>query len=111
MRRPEPVGIGHPHAEVRLLEEQPAAWPKPGHHPPQESGVRPRAFAEIGDDRDNKVVILTGSGDVFRDEIDGASLGEIFEPGEWDKIYWEGRRVLQRLLEIEAPLIAAVNGP
>lgn len=71
----------------------------------------PRAFAEIGDDRDNKVVILTGSGEVFMEEIDGASLGEIFKPGEWDKLYWEGRRMLQRLLEIEAPLIAAVNGP
>ena len=45
------------------------------------------------------------------DEIDGASLGEIFKPGEWDKIYWEGRRGLQRLLEIEAPIIAAINGP
>ena len=71
----------------------------------------PRALAEIGDDRDNKVVILTGTGDVFMDEIDGDSLGEIFKPGEWDKAYWEGRRVMQRLLEIEAPLIAAVNGP
>ncbi len=71
----------------------------------------PRALAEIGDDRDNKVVILTGTGDVFMEQIDGASLGEIFQPGQWDKIYWEGRRVLQRLLEIEAPIIAAVNGP
>jgi enoyl-CoA hydratase/carnithine racemase len=71
----------------------------------------PKALAEIGDDRDNKVVILTGTGDVFMEEIDGESLGEIFKPGEWDKIYWEGRRLLQRLLEIEAPIIAAVNGP
>jgi enoyl-CoA hydratase/carnithine racemase len=71
----------------------------------------PRALAEIGSDRQNKVVILTGTGEVFMDEIDGASLGEIFKPGEWDKTYWEGRRVLQRLLEIEAPLIAAINGP
>jgi enoyl-CoA hydratase/carnithine racemase len=71
----------------------------------------PRALAEIGEDRDNKVVILTGTGDVFMEEIDGASLGEIFKPGEWDKIYWEGRRMLQRLLEIEAPIIAAINGP
>jgi len=71
----------------------------------------PKALAEIGADRDNKVVILTGTGDAFMDEIDGESLGEIFKPGEWDKIYWEGRRVLQRLLEIEAPIIAAVNGP
>jgi len=71
----------------------------------------PRAFAEIGDDRENKVVVLTGTGDVFMDEIDGASFGEIFKPADWDRIYWEGRRVLQRLLEIEAPIIAAVNGP
>jgi enoyl-CoA hydratase/carnithine racemase len=71
----------------------------------------PRALAEIGEDRDNKVVVLTGTGDVFMDEIEGASLGEIFKPSEWDKIYWEGRRVLQRLLEIEAPIIAAINGP
>ena len=71
----------------------------------------PKALAEIGADRDTKVVILTGTGDVFMEEIDGASLGEIFKPGEWDKVYWEGRRVLQRLLEIEAPIIAAVNGP
>lgn len=71
----------------------------------------PRALAQIGDDRDNRVVILTGTGEVFMDDIDGPSLGEIFKPAEWDKGYWEGRRVLQRLLEIEAPLIAAVNGP
>jgi enoyl-CoA hydratase/carnithine racemase len=71
----------------------------------------PNALADIGGDRDNKVVILTGTGDVFMDEIDGDSLGEIFKPAEWDKIYWEGRRVLQRLLELEAPIIAAVNGP
>jgi enoyl-CoA hydratase/carnithine racemase len=71
----------------------------------------PKALAEIGADRGNKVVVLTGTGDVFMEEIDGESLGEIFKPGEWDKLYWEGRRVLQRLLEIEAPIIAAVNGP
>ena len=71
----------------------------------------PNALADIGGDRDNKVVILTGTGDVFMDEIDGDSLGEIYKPAEWDKVYWEGRRVLQRLLELEAPIIAAVNGP
>jgi enoyl-CoA hydratase/carnithine racemase len=71
----------------------------------------PKALAEIGDDRDNKVVVVTGTGENFMDNIDGDSLGEIFKPAQWDKIYWEGRRVLQRLLELETPLIAAVNGP
>src|SRR5258708_38448037 len=43
--------------------------------------------------------------------IDGDSLGSINKPAEWYKIYWEGRRVLQRLLELETPIVAAVNGP
>jgi enoyl-CoA hydratase/carnithine racemase len=71
----------------------------------------PKALAEIGDDRANKVLVLTGTGDSFMDAIDGDSLGEIFKPAEWDKIYWEGRRVLRRLLELETPIVAAVNGP
>ena len=71
----------------------------------------PKALAEIGDDRDNKVLVLTGTGDNFMDDIDGNSLGEIFKPAQWDKIYWEGRRVMQRLLELETPIVAAVNGP
>jgi enoyl-CoA hydratase/carnithine racemase len=71
----------------------------------------PKALAEIGDDRANKVLVLTGTGDSFMDDIDGDSLGEIFKPAQWDKIYWEGRRVLQRLLELETPIVAAVNGP
>lgn len=71
----------------------------------------PKALAEIGDDRDNKVVVITGTGEAFMDAIDGGSLGEIFKPAEWDKIYWEGRRVLQRFLQLETPIVAAVNGP
>ena len=71
----------------------------------------PRLLADIGDDRANKVVVLTGTGDSFMDEIDGASLGDITKPSEWDRTYWEGRRIMQRLLELETPLVAAINGP
>ena len=71
----------------------------------------PKALAEIGDDRENKVLVITGTGETFIDAIDGDSLGPIYKPVEWDKIYWEGRRVLQRLLELETPIVAAVNGP
>jgi enoyl-CoA hydratase/carnithine racemase len=71
----------------------------------------PKALAEIGDDRENKVLVITGTGETFIDAIDGDSLGPIYKPAEWDKIYWEGRRVLQRLLELETPIVAAVNGP
>ncbi len=71
----------------------------------------PRALHEIGEDRDNKVLILTGTGDRFMTDIDGASLGDITKPVQWDRTLGEGRRVMQRLADLEMPIIAAVNGP
>ena len=71
----------------------------------------PKALAEIGDDRDNRVLVLTGSGDRFMADIDGASLGDITKPQQWDRTYGEGRRVMQRLVDLEMPIVAAVNGP
>lgn len=71
----------------------------------------PRALYEIGDDRDNRVLVLTGTGDRFMTEIDGPSLGDITKPTEWDRTIAEGRRVMQRLVDLEMPIIAAVNGP
>jgi enoyl-CoA hydratase/carnithine racemase len=36
---------------------------------------------------------------------------DFFTPQGYDKIYGEGKKVLMNILDIEAPLIAAVNGP
>lgn len=36
----------------------------------------PRALYEIGDDRDNRVLVLTGTGDRFMTDIDGQSLDD-----------------------------------
>ena len=69
------------------------------------------AFTDIGADPENKVVILTGTGDVFCAEVDFRSFGALGTPQGWDKIYWEGKRLLTNLLDIEVPMIAAVNGP
>lgn len=69
------------------------------------------AFTDIGADPDNKVVILTGTGDTFCAEIDFPSFGPLGTSRGWDKIYWEGKRLLLNLLDIEVPMIAAVNGP
>jgi len=69
------------------------------------------AFTDIGADPENKVVILTGTGDVFCAEVDFRSFGALGTPQGWDKIYWEGKRLLMNLLDIEVPMIAAVNGP
>jgi len=67
-------------------------------------------FHAICSDPDNRVVILTGSGDAFMERItlDGF---DFFTPRGYDKIYREGKRVLMNILDIEVPLIAAVNGP
>jgi enoyl-CoA hydratase/carnithine racemase len=66
-------------------------------------------WLDIADDFENRVVILTGTGDAFCAEIDSPSFRG-FERG-WDKIYWEGKRLLQSLLDIDVPVIAAINGP
>ena len=68
-----------------------------------------QAFYEIGRDPDNQVMILTGTGDAF---LTQARFGrEPMTAAVWDRVYKEGKDLLQNLLEIEVPIIAAVNGP
>jgi enoyl-CoA hydratase/carnithine racemase len=67
-------------------------------------------FHAIGSDSDNRVVILTGSGSAFMETISPEGF-DFFTPQGYDKIYREGRKVLMNILDIEVPLIAAVNGP
>jgi enoyl-CoA hydratase/carnithine racemase len=67
-------------------------------------------FHAIGSDPDNRVVILTGSGDAFMETISPEGF-DFFTPHGYDKIFREGRKVLMNILDIEAPMIAAVNGP
>ena len=71
----------------------------------------PRAFADVGADPDNRVIILTGTGDAFSGPPGSAAGTPKRPPREWDKTYWEGKRLLLNLLDIEVPMIAAVNGP
>jgi 6-oxocamphor hydrolase len=70
----------------------------------------PCLFADIAADRENRVVLLTGTGDAFWTKVD-ASAWDFSTPAGWDRIYWEGRRLLQGLLDVPVPMIAAVNGP
>lgn len=67
-------------------------------------------FHEVGSDPDTRAVILTGTGDAFMDAISPEGF-DFFSPRGYDKIYREGKKVLMNILDIEAPLIAAVNGP
>ena len=67
-------------------------------------------FHSIGEDNSNRVVILTGSGDAFMDGISPEGF-DFFSPQGYDKILREGRKVLSNILDVEAPMIAALNGP
>ena len=68
------------------------------------------AFADIGSDRGNKVVIMTGSGENFCAGWGGPRPVRR-RPLDWDRLYWEGNRMITNLLDIEVPMISAVNGP
>ena len=67
-------------------------------------------FHEIGSDAENRVVILTGSGSAFMETITPEGF-DFFTPQGYDKIYREGKKILMNILDIEVPMIAAVNGP
>lgn len=67
-------------------------------------------FHQIGEDRENRAVILTGTGDAFMDAIDPDGF-DFFTPQGYDKILREGRKVLSNILDIEVPMVTALNGP
>lgn len=67
-------------------------------------------FHAIGSDPENRVVILTGSGDAFMEQIRPDGF-DFFSPRGFDKIYREGKKVLMNILDIEVPMITALNGP
>jgi enoyl-CoA hydratase/carnithine racemase len=76
------------------------------------------AFRAIGRDRENRVIIMSGTGEDFCGDPDYESWG-LNDAGETDgdpdvdwsgAISWEGRQLVLSLLDIEVPIIAAVHG-
>jgi len=67
-------------------------------------------FNDIASDADNKVVILTGAGDGYCPGIDFTSFS-LGTPHDWAEIIYEGQRLLNCMLQIQVPIVAAVNGP
>jgi enoyl-CoA hydratase/carnithine racemase len=68
------------------------------------------AFHRIGQDRANKIVILTGAGGEFITDVDWSSFGDVADPGEWSQVHDEGVQVLENIANIRVPVIAAVEG-
>jgi enoyl-CoA hydratase/carnithine racemase len=73
------------------------------------------AFGRVGADRANRVVILTGTGDVWCAEFDRSPAmspdPDLTLAERWGVQFREGRRLLAALLDVDVPMIAAVNGP
>lgn len=78
-------------------------------------GELERAFLAVGRDRENGAVILTGTGEAFSGpqlfEGGHAHVKDPVAPLAWDDIYWEGKRLLGNLLDIDVPVLSAINGP
>ncbi|MGH8596902.1 MAG: enoyl-CoA hydratase/isomerase family protein, partial [Gammaproteobacteria bacterium] len=78
-----------------------------GFPPHQELGY---CFGDIGNDPENKVIIFTGSGETFihKEDLGGGKV----DAKVWaEHVLPDAKRLLMNLLEIQAPMIAAVNGP
>ena len=67
------------------------------------------AFYEIGRDRGNKIVILTGVGD-YMAAIDFGSFGNVGDANIWSKVHDEGTQILENIANIRVPMIAAIEG-
>src|SRR6202161_1736210 len=68
------------------------------------------AFHRIGQDRANKIVIVTGAGGDFIADVEWESFGDVADPGIWSRIHDEGVQTLENIANIRVPVIAAVEG-
>ena len=67
-------------------------------------------FYRISQDRENKIVILTGAGGEFIPSIDFPSFGNVADPAVWSQAHDEGVQILENLTNIRVPIIAAIEG-
>lgn len=71
----------------------------------------PLVMNAVAHDRDNKVMVLTGTGDHFMTGMEPPSGRETFKPLVFDAVFWEGRTGLQSLVDLPMPIVSAINGP
>lgn len=69
------------------------------------------AFHDISRDRRTRAVVLTGTADEWMVRIDREGMSALGLPWVWNRINLDGRKMLNNLLDIEVPMICAINGP
>jgi enoyl-CoA hydratase/carnithine racemase len=70
-----------------------------------------QAFGDIARDPENRIVIMTGTGDRFSGPVATADTFPWSGPREWDEIHRNGMQLTMSLLSIEALVISCINGP
>jgi enoyl-CoA hydratase/carnithine racemase len=73
-----------------------------------------QAFLDVGRDPENQVILLTGAGKEFSGPAVTPSADRAvpkLSAEQWGKLGSESRRFTMNMLNIEVPMIAAVNGP
>jgi enoyl-CoA hydratase/carnithine racemase len=73
-----------------------------------------QAFLDVGRDAENHVIVLTGAGKEFSGPAITPSADRAvpkLTAEQWGKLGSESRRFTMNMLNIEVPMIAAINGP
>lgn len=92
--------------ELRLSSDGgPLVWGAAAHHDLAE------AFSDIARDPENRVLIMTGTGDHFSGPRGTPTTAPRATAASWEDIRRTAIRLIKSLLEIEAVVISAINGP
>ena len=68
-------------------------------------------FADLRTERDARAILLTGSKKAFSAGGDFNWFPELRDPGALDALRADARRMITDLLDVELPIVCAVNGP
>ena len=68
-------------------------------------------LAELRRERDARAILLTGSKRAFSAGGDFAWFEQLRDPGRLDALQSDARRIVTDLLDVEVPVVCAVNGP
>jgi enoyl-CoA hydratase/carnithine racemase len=71
----------------------------------------PQAFQAISLDPQNRVLIITRTGDSFIESADLSTFGDLRSALGWQAVMARARRAVQGFVDVDIPVIAAVNGP
>lgn len=69
------------------------------------------AFADVARDPENKVVIMTGTGEQFSGPPADKTTFPRGDAMAWETIRFNGLNLTNGLLDIQAPVISCINGP